>query len=101
MRQLDDCTVYLFVRGDLREEDQVVQSNHATFAMVSGMKVEYGLPRIVALDGGSSEKAFVKTLRKIQAAGIQHIYYCDPDKPELGITAIATAPLTKEQSFPL
>lgn len=101
MSHLDDCTVYLFVRGDLREEDQFIQSAHAVFKVTALLSPGYGNVRIVALDGGSSEKAFAKTLRKIKDAAIQHSEYSDSDKPELGITAIATAPLTKEQSLPL
>lgn len=101
MSYLDDCTIYIFMRADLSEEDQVVQSNHAIFEMAVLLTPGEGRPSIVALDGGSSEKAFAKTLRKIREKQIAHVAYTDPDQPHLGITAIATGPLTKEQSLPL
>lgn len=101
MAYLDDCTIYLFVRGDLREEDQAIQLAHAVFKMTALIHPGYGDVKMVALDGGSSEKAFSKALRKIKEAQLQHAEYSDSDHPEWGITAIATAPLNKEQSLPL
>lgn len=98
---MDDLTIYMFVRGDLREEDQAIQLAHAVFKMTALLAPGYGNVRMVALDGGSSEKAFAKTLRRIKEAQIQHAEYSDSDRPEWGITAIATAPLTQEQSLPL
>jgi hypothetical protein len=101
VKNLDDCTVYLFVRGDLKEEDQMIQANHAMYKMATLFNAEYGTVRIVALDGGSSVKAFKKTMAKLFDAKIPHSEYVDPDKPDWGITAIATVPLTKEESLPL
>lgn len=100
---LNEATIYIFVRGDLKEEDQLVQAAHAVFAMARSqvLKDAHGEPRIVALDGGSREKAFARTLRRISTAIILHTVYTDPDKLELGPTAAATAPLTREQSVPL
>lgn len=103
MNNLDDRTIYVFVRGDLAEEHQLVQAAHAVFNMARTqvLKAAEGEPRIVALDGGSSPKAFAKTLRRISTAIITHTVYTDPDTPEVGPTAVATAPLTKEQALPL
>ncbi len=119
MNNLDDCTIYVFVRGDLPEEQQLVQAAHAVFNMArktvpyfvgepAFSESQKGEPRIVALDGGSSEKAFSKTLRKLgsnltsdRIGVVQYVEYVDPDHPEWGVTAIATLPLTKEQSLPL
>jgi hypothetical protein len=98
---VNDCTIYVFVRGDLPEEDQMVQAMHAIFKMTASQRPDFGDLRIVALDGGSSEKAFAKTLRRICEAQIEHAEYIDSDRKEWGVTAIATAPLTKEQSLPL
>lgn len=99
---LDDCTIYVFVRGDLPEEQQLVQVSHAVFNMARTKGWPSGEPRIVALDGGSSEKAFNRTLRKlIGTVYPDYVAYTDPDTPELGVTAIATIPLTKDQSLPL
>lgn len=96
-----DLTIYVFVRGDLAEEDQMVQSMHAVFKMTAIQRPDFGDLRIVALDGGSSEKAFSRTLRRIRETQIEHVEYIDSDHREWGVTAAATAPLTKEQSLPL
>lgn len=108
MTTLDDKTIYVFVRGDLPEEQQLVQAAHAVFNMAIFARKEIadsnGEPRIVALDGGQSEKAFQKTYRKFCAGTLPanlFAEYKDPDQLELGVTAIATIPLTKEQSLPL
>jgi hypothetical protein len=98
---MSDLAIYVFVRGDLPEEDQLVQAAHAIFKMTACYLPDSADLRIVALDGGSSEKAFFKTLRRLQDAQIAHATYCDSDKPEWGITAIATVPLDREQSLPL
>lgn len=98
---MDDLTIYVFVRGDLPEEQQLVQAAHAVFDMARVTAWPDGEPRIIALDGGSSEKAFNKTLRKLDAAAIGHARYTDPDSHQLGITAIATVPVTREQAHHL
>lgn len=100
---LDDTTIYVFVRGDLAEEQQLVQAAHAVFNMARIKDWPSGEPRIVALDGGGSEKAFTKTQRKLGSAYAYNdfVSYVDPDSPERGVTAIATVPLTKEQALPL
>lgn len=101
MENLDDLTIYVFVRGDLPEEQQLVQAAHAVFNMARTDGWPSGEPRIVALDGGSSEKAFKKTQHKLENAGIRHVQYVDPDIPEVGVSAITTYPILKEQSLPL
>lgn len=98
---LDEMAVYFFVRGDLREEDQMVQVSHAILEMALSYDPAFAKYRIVGLDGGQSEQAFNKTRRKMNDRHIPHVEYSDPDFPELGVTAIATIPLTKEQASPL
>lgn len=109
MSDLDDKTIYVFVRGDLPEEQQLVQAAHVVLSF--GMAYGYmkspdwcaiaGEPRIIALDGGSSEQALQRTYRKLTEKKIPIRMYTDPDTPEIGITAMVTGPLTKEQSLPL
>jgi hypothetical protein len=108
MINLDETTIYVFVRGDLPEEQQLVQAAHAVFDVGRLTPLilmgKTGIPRIVVLDGGQSEKAFNKTLRKFNEGILpEHhfVFYSDPDMPELRTTAIATIPLTREQSLPL
>ncbi|HWF05572.1 MAG TPA: hypothetical protein VHA06_17935 [Candidatus Angelobacter sp.] len=105
---MEDSTIYVFVRGDLPEEDQLVQAAHAVFNMSRFAGIPKGNfagePRIIVLDGGKSEKAFQKTYRKLCAGMLParlFAEYKDPDMLEWGVTAIATLPLTKEQSLPL
>lgn len=110
MTTLDDKTIYVFVRGDLAEEQQLVQAAHAVFTMAWNHSAIWagnnplplgGEPRIVALDGGYSDKAFQKTYRKLTEKLIGLVAYSDPDLPDLGMTAMVTGPLTKEQALPL
>lgn len=101
MSSLDDMAVYFFVRGDLREEDQMVQVNHAILEMALTYDPAFAKYRIIGLDGGQSEQAFNKTRRKMNDRQVPHVEYCDPDFPQWGVTAIATIPLTKEQALPL
>lgn len=109
MTSLDDKTIYVFVRGDLPEEQQLVQAAHAVFHMarIAGPSIRTevpGEPRIIMLDGGQSEKAFQRTYRKLCDGMLPpklFAEYKDPDKLELGVTAVATIPLTKEQALPL
>lgn len=93
--------VYFFVRGDLREEDQMVQAMHAVLEMAMNYDPAFARYRVVGLDGGQSEQAFNKTRRKMNDRQVPHVEYSDPDFPEWGVTAIATIPLTKEQALPL
>lgn len=101
MSNLDHMAVYFFVRGDLREEDQMVQATHAILEMAMKFEPAFSRYRIVGLDGGQSEKAFNKTRRKMNDRKITHVEYADPDYPDWGVTAIATIPLTEEEALPL
>lgn len=101
MSTLDDMAVYFFVRGDLREEDQMVQVSHAIMEMCLTYDPAFAKYRVVGLDGGQSEQAFNKTRRKMNDRKVPHYEYSDPDFPQWGVTAIATIPLTKEQALPL
>ena len=101
MSSLDDLAIYFFVRGDLREEDQMVQFGHAMFEMMSIYDPAFAKYRVVGLDGGVSEKAFNRTRQKLNNRQVPHVEYADPDHKEWGVTAIVTIPLTKEQALPL
>lgn len=101
MASLDDLAVYFFVRGDLREEDQMVQVSHAILEMALTYDPAFAKYRIVGLDGGQSEQAFNKTRRKLNDRQVPHVEYSDPDFPDWGVTALVTIPLTQEQALPL
>lgn len=101
MSSLDDLGVYIFVRGDLPEEDQLVQASHAVLEMALLYDPAFARYRMVALDGGSSEKTFNRTRQKLNNFKIAHAEYSDPDHKDWGVTAIATIPLTQEEALPL
>lgn len=98
---LDESAVYFFVRSTLSEEDQMVQVSHAILEMALAYDPGFAKYRIIGLDGGQSEKSFNKLCHKLHTGTIPHVKYADPDHSELGVTAIATVPLTKEQALPL
>jgi hypothetical protein len=101
MSDLNDKAVYVFVRQDLSEGDQRIQLAHAVLDIAMRNQIEWADYRIVELDGGADRKAFGRTVRKMQGRGIEFIVYHDSDHKEWGDTAIATMPLSKEQSLPL
>lgn len=98
---LEDNAVYVFVRGDLAEEDQMVQACHVVLELGMSHTQSFAKYRMICLDGGSSQKAFNKTQKKLLDKGIGYLMYTDTDHPEWGVTAIATTALTKEQALPL
>lgn len=118
---LDDCSVYLFVRQDIPLAQQLVQSNHAllmmawpelpvcTIAMDSGAASsifasstnvvtlgDHGHPNIILI-GVPDVKALERVKAKLERLQIVHYAWREPDEPGLGFTAIATAPLDKPQ----
>ena len=101
MSSLDDLAVYFFVRGDLREEDQMIQMGHAVLEMALSYDPAFAKYRMIGLDGGQSEQAFNRTRRKMNDRHVPHVEYTDPDHQEWGVTAIVTIPLTQEQASPL
>lgn len=101
MSSLDDLAVYVFVRQDLSEQDQRLQFAHAVLEMACLYRPAHAKYRLVELDGGESEKAFRRTVRKMPERKVGHVIYSDPDHPEWGETAIATVPLTQDQALPL
>lgn len=92
--------IYTFVKNTLSPADREVQLAHAMYFMTQEMifRGTYynGHPAIVNCDGGG-DKGFKKVLDKLQSNQIPHTPYSDPDKPEWGITAIATHPLDEDQ----
>jgi hypothetical protein len=101
MSELNDKAVYVFVRQDLSEGDQRIQLAHAVLDIAMRNQIEWADYRIIELDGGADRKAFQRTVRNMQGRGIEYIVYHDSDRKELGDTAIATMPLSKEESLPL
>lgn len=94
----DPRYLYLFIRQDLPLSQQIVQTNHATFAL-SSIRKESGCPNIVLI-GVPNVKSLERVRSKLQAHQVPHYCWEEPDY-DFGFTAIATAPLTEEEKKPL
>jgi len=81
----------VFVRTDLSTEQQVVQSGHAIYGLVAHYRPDADCPNHVVI-GLPDEAALRRALAKMDAAAIPHFPWTEPDN-DLGLTAIATAPL--------
>ena len=86
--------MYIFVRTDLPIEHQIIQTNHATLHM-AGLRAEHGTPNIVLI-GIPSLTSLLRVERKLEANGIPHYSWIEPDH-DFGFTAITTAPVRGEQ----
>jgi hypothetical protein len=84
----------VFVRQDLTVAQQIVQSNHATFGMSQQYPSE-GTPSIVLI-GVPDKAALLRVIAKLEANGIPHHAFHEPDS-DMGLSAVATAPITGEQ----
>jgi hypothetical protein len=92
---LNSRTVYIFVRQDISLEDQFIQAGHAIFKMTSRhlfSSDDEGTPRLVGV-GVPDTRALNRVVTKLGAEKIPYTPYSDPDFPDLGVTAICTAPL--------
>lgn len=95
MRDINSDFVYVFVRQDLPVPAQMVQVAHAAF-QVPMEQFFRGIPSIVVI-GMPDTKGLDKVRKKLADAGITSFEFTDPDAKHLGVTAIATEPLDKEQ----
>ncbi len=88
---------FLFVRYDLPVEQQIIQTNHATFEMAFTLpqSVDSITPSIVLI-GVPNEKSLRKVIDKLTLNRIEFSVFNEPDN-DLGLTAGATVPLNAEQ----
>lgn len=94
---LDDHSIYVFVRQDLPLSQQLVQSNHAMFMMASTLPPSEGIPSVLLI-GMPDQKALDRVVTKLTARNILHVKYVEPDfENALGFTAISTVPLDHTQ----
>lgn len=98
---LDSCTVYIFVRQDIPIQHQVIQSGHAALRIAQFYlaKDDTGTPNLIVI-GVPDIKALERVMGKLARNCIKHMMWVEPDG-DLGFTALATAPLTKEERLPL
>lgn len=98
---VDQHSVYVFVRQDLPLAQQLVQSNHAMFMMASTLSDVEGIPSVLLI-GMPDVAALNRVVTKLTARNIPHVAYVEPDfANELGFTAISTAPLNCVQKLAL
>lgn len=88
---------FLFVRQDLPLAAQIIQPSHATFEMARALpkSVDLITPSIVLI-GVPNQKALKKVLCKLKLNRIDASAFYESDD-DLGLTAVATVPLTEEQ----
>jgi hypothetical protein len=95
MANLDDCTIYAFIRQDLPPGQETIQAIHAAFHAGMAFGAEHGnqpgIPFAVVTDTPTL-KAVKKAQRKMEAAGIKHYAMVDTDVEE-DVTAIVTHPV--------
>jgi hypothetical protein len=84
----------LFIRTDIPIEHQLVQSNHASYHLAQLRGAELGVPNLITI-GMPNVATLERVLRKLQANGIPHFAWREPDHA-FGLTAIATAPLAAD-----
>jgi hypothetical protein len=93
---MSDGHIYVFVRQDLAIADQIVHSNHAIYHLASMGGVDCGVPSVIVV-GMPHEKSMSKVLDKLRVNQLPHYAWKDPDFNDLGVTSIATGPLTNDQ----
>lgn len=97
MRQ-DHPYFYLFVRTDLPIEQQIIQTNHATYHMALAYPFHnhQTIPSIVLI-GVPHQKALERVIQKLNRHNIAHTPFYEPDW-DMGLSAVATTPnLSEEQ----
>lgn len=96
---LDETTIYAFIRQDLPPGQETIQAIHAAFhaGMAFGAEhgIQPGIPFAIATDTPTL-KSVKKAQRKLEAAGVKHYAMVDTDVEE-DVTAIITLPLDKVQ----
>lgn len=85
-----DRWVYLFVRQDIRLEQQLVQASHAALTLGSTTPIQ-GIPNLILI-GVPSQMDLLTLEWRLSSHGIRFITFEEPDF-NLGLTAIATEPL--------
>jgi hypothetical protein len=89
--------VYVFIHRDLSFPQQVVQACHACYEMASTTPACHEHPSVILL-GIDNETKLLACLQKLQAAGIEHREFREPDIGHQ-LTSIATTPIIGDRSF--
>jgi len=87
--------LYVFVRQDIPVPQQIVQSNHAVFSLVTLLQLQFSVPNIIVI-GVPDVKALERVQLKLKSNSIKHYAWTEPDF-DFGFTSIATVPLSVEE----
>ena len=87
--------MYIFVRTDLPQPQQVVQSCHAVFEVARNMPACSGHPSMVVL-GVKNETQLQKVQDKMNQHGIEFRSFYEP-LFDNSLTAISSVPLSEDQ----
>ena len=90
----DDKYIFVFVRQDLSIPQQLVQSNHATLSLASKYIIN-GTPNLVLI-GVPDRDGLIEAGNLLTQYGHRYYAWFEPDY-DLGLTAIATVPLSREE----
>ena len=89
--------VYIFVRQDLSNEQQLVQSAHATLVLGSKLGKKYDPSELYfAVIGVPRLTSFCQVMKDLKKHGTEYECFYEPDQGNT-MTAIATYPIKKEE----
>jgi hypothetical protein len=91
---MNDHFIFVFIRQDLSLADQLVHSSHAVFHMGAEFGPVAGIPSLVMI-GIPHKTAMNRVITKLKQQQLPHYLWSDPDF-DLGVTAIATIPLSPQ-----
>ena len=88
----------MFVRQDISLAQQIVQSNHATFEAARNLPPDFPKNEVpfLVLIGVPDKNALFRAIKKLEANSIGYQVFYEPDD-NIGLSAVATAPLSQEQ----
>ena len=88
--------VYIFVRQDLSNEQQLVQSAHVALVLGNKLKKDSVAELYFAVIGIPQLSDFCGVMRDLKKHGTQYECFYEPDQGST-LTAIATHPIRKDQ----
>lgn len=100
---LDERWIYIFIRQDLPDWQQLVHSNHAALAigveipgMVRPCDTMGGHPNLVLI-GVADEKALQAAAEDFRQREVRFRAWKDPDAEHLGLLSLVTEPMDKRE----
>lgn len=104
---IDDSSMYVFIRQDLPDWQQLCHSNHAMFEMARKQGATMpnasdnerlnelaGHPNVI-LVGVKDQDALKEACEDLRQREVGFFAWSDPDAPQLGLLSLATGPLSK------